>query len=635
MKNIFYVIFCIFFFVSVAFAQLPLGEVPGTISPPEPVKQEKPEPAPATEKKGPDQVHGNDKPETQPEQAMETRPPETKPKPKVETPSIPNPVESPMSNAEAEMLHKQLLVLAKVDTPDQLFEYIKACVQSRNYQGAELAMAFGKTKYSTTELKQGCLTSWGQIVIRLEEVKPYELTAHLGESKSTEFPQYSSWTKRRFRMSSGSIVMIEFEKDSNDCWQIAPDSIMMTDEILEKVLYERPIRGDWLSRIVPDWMYGIVLGLSYYQWAILALGLLSGVLTYFIVYLLFRLAMRTYIHVRYREVRKETNAAWRQVASICMAYVWLQSLSIAVPDQKVYTFAHYVFIIVVAIMVVAIVMKLIDVASAFLRIKLKSDFSEENVNNLIVPFFSRTLKGLAICLGVISVAHAFKLPVVGILSGLGIGGIAIAFAAKETVGNFFGSLTVLFDKPFEIGDWIITDGIEGTVETVGMRSTRIRTADDSLITIPNNNLTTAVINNLGKRRFRRFKTVLGVQYDTGVDRIDAFCEGVKELILKNPFTKKEGFNVSLYNLGDSAIEVQLNVMIVCPSSDTELRERAKLLRNVLKLAEELDVRFAFPTQTLYLDRDSSQPYKPLTDEDPSQAGKNSANRILYPDEQTG
>ena len=137
-----------------------------------------------------------------------------------------------------------------------------------------------------------------------------------------------------------------------------------------------------------------------------------------------------------------------------------------------------------------------------------------------------------------SVAELLELPLTSLIAGLGIGGLAVAMAAKETIENLFGSVTVICDRPFDIGDWIKMSDVEGTVETMGFRSTRVRTFYGSLVTIPNSKMLKANVDNLGKRPSRRYVTKLGVVYATPPDKIDAFCEAIRTLILTQPLTKK-------------------------------------------------------------------------------------------------
>ena len=160
------------------------------------------------------------------------------------------------------------------------------------------------------------------------------------------------------------------------------------------------------------------------------------------------------------------------------------------------------------------------------------------------------------------------------------------------------------DRTFSVGDWIVVgEGEEGTVEQMGFRSTRIRTFYNSLLTVPNSRFITATVDNMGKRRYRRLSTKFALTYDTPPDRIEAFCEGMREIVRQHPFMRKDYFQVYLNNLGDSALEVLVYVFWETPDWSAELRERHRFLLDSLRLAQALGVEFAFPTQTLYLKQD--------------------------------
>jgi MscS family membrane protein len=158
------------------------------------------------------------------------------------------------------------------------------------------------------------------------------------------------------------------------------------------------------------------------------------------------------------------------------------------------------------------------------------------------------------------------------------------------------------ERPFQVGDWVLIGDIEGTVEELGFRSTRIRTFYNSLITLPNVNLISAAVDNYGARRYRRWKTTLGVTYDTPPEKIEAFCEGIRELIRRHPYTRKDFFLVFLNDFGASSVDILVYMFFETPDWDTELRERHRLAVDILRLAGRLEVEFAFPTQTLHLVR---------------------------------
>jgi MscS family membrane protein len=213
---------------------------------------------------------------------------------------------------------------------------------------------------------------------------------------------------------------------------------------------------------------------------------------------------------------------------------------------------------------------------------------------------SRTLKIFVTVIGVVFVADNLNIDVTGLLAGLGLGGLAFALAAKDMVQNLFGSMTVLMDRTFSVGDWIVVGDHEGTVEHMGFRSTRLRTFYNSLVTIPNARFITADVDNMGERRYRRMKAVYGLTYDTPPDKIEAFCEGVRELVRQHPYMRKDYYHVYFNSFGAHSLDILVYVFWETPDWATELRERHRFLLDCLRLAKRLGVEFAYPTQTLYL-----------------------------------
>ena len=226
-------------------------------------------------------------------------------------------------------------------------------------------------------------------------------------------------------------------------------------------------------------------------------------------------------------------------------------------------------------------------------------------DDLLVPLARKSAKIIIFAVGLIYIANSLRIEILPLITGLGIGGLAVAFAAKDTIENFFGSIAVVVDRPFEVGDWVVINDVEGTVEELGFRSTRIRTFYNSQVTIPNATLVRATVDNYGRRRYRRFKTTIGVSYTTDPDAIDAFCAGVRELIRQHPTTRKDYYHVWLNDLGASSLNVLLYMFFETPDWATELRERHRFTLDVLRLAHRLNIEIAFPTQTLYLRRDEA------------------------------
>ncbi len=241
--------------------------------------------------------------------------------------------------------------------------------------------------------------------------------------------------------------------------------------------------------------------------------------------------------------------------------------------------------------------RLIDFASAYLQHHARQ--TKNKLDDVLVPLARKTLKVLVTVFILLVVASNMNLNLSGLVAGLGLGGLAFALAAKDMVQNLFGSITVLMDQSFHVGDWVKIGDVEGTVEEVGLRSTRIRTFYNSEIILPNSTLITASIDNLGKRQYRRLSCKISLIYGTTPEKIELFCEAIRELVRLHPYMRKDYFQVYLNELSASSLDVLVYVFWETPDWSIELRERHRFLMDILRIAEHLQIDFAFPTQTIH------------------------------------
>lgn len=216
----------------------------------------------------------------------------------------------------------------------------------------------------------------------------------------------------------------------------------------------------------------------------------------------------------------------------------------------------------------------------------------------IIPFIQTTLNIISIIIGLGYFLNVLHLNVTALLAGLSIGGLAIALAAQETIKNLFGSVTIFFDRPFKVGDWIQGDKIDGEVEEIGFRSTKIRSFHNSVIYVPNGKIADMTIDNYGMRDFRRFKTTLGLRYDTPPVVIQTFVQSLESYVLQHPFIRKDLYIIRLNDFAEYAINVLFYIYIISSTWQEECRIREEIMMTVLEIAEQLGIHFAFPTQTL-------------------------------------
>ena len=314
--------------------------------------------------------------------------------------------------------------------------------------------------------------------------------------------------------------------------------------------------------------------------------------------------IRTYIKslvgkTRLEYLNKAVDRAGRPIGGLVMAGVFF----LGVPKLAfTLSIAHGAALATKALAAYSVVWlgyRLIDVLAFWMGSK--AEGTESKLDDQLVPLIAKTLKVFVAVLGGIFVLQNLNVDVGSLLAGVGLGGLAFALAAKDTIANFFGSVMIFIDRPFQIGDWIVVGGVEGTVEEVGFRTTRVRTFYNSLVTVPNASITTTNVDNYGMREFRRYTTTLGLAYDTPVPKVQAFCEGLRALLSGMPGIRKDYYMVEFQSFGNSTLNILLYCFMTCDSWNEELRIRTHLNLEILRLAKALGVSFAFPTQTLHID----------------------------------
>ncbi|MAE61860.1 MAG: mechanosensitive ion channel protein MscS [Planctomycetaceae bacterium] len=379
---------------------------------------------------------------------------------------------------------------------------------------------------------------------------------------------------------------------------------------------------------------GSAFSLTYRQW----IGLFALILVGLALDMLVRLWLRVILQRLTRRAGAETDKPQaarvvRPLGLVAAALFWLWLL----PSLQLEGAAESILSVAVRLIsVLACVWAgwgVVDSISTVLMAKAAK--TETKVDDVLVPLFRKTVKVFIVVLGVIYGAAAMNVEIAPLLAGLGIGGLAFGLAAKDTIENFFGSVAVVLDRPFHVGDWVVIGETEGIVEEIGFRSTRVRTFYNSLMSVPNATLVRAVVDNYGSRRYRRWKTYVGVQYDTPPDRIIAFTEGIRELVRHHPYSRKDYFQVYLNDFADSSLNILLYVFFEVPDWSTELRERERLFIDIVRLADQLEVNFAFPTQTIHLfQEDKHAMHTPgrlpqaQTDASAQEVGVTAAHRII-------
>lgn len=228
--------------------------------------------------------------------------------------------------------------------------------------------------------------------------------------------------------------------------------------------------------------------------------------------------------------------------------------------------------------------------------------TDSSLDDQLVPFISKTLKLFLVVTGILVVAQNMGYSISGLIASLGIGGIAVAMAAKDTIANLFGSVMLLIDRPFVVGDWIKTSKFEGVVEEIGFRSTRIRTFAQTLVNVPNSMLANMVVDNIDARSKRRIKMRIGITYATSTEKMQQAVTGIEQILKAHSGVDQDFSLVKFDNFDDSALSIFLYYFSKDKNWTAYLQVRQEVNMQIMQLLESLELEFAFPSQSLYIEQ---------------------------------
>ena len=230
--------------------------------------------------------------------------------------------------------------------------------------------------------------------------------------------------------------------------------------------------------------------------------------------------------------------------------------------------------------------------------RFSSDLSKE-VGNFILTI----LKILIVGVGLGAMLQVWGINVTALVASLGIGGLAFALAAKDAASNLFGSFSLLADKSIRIGEWIKVNGVEGTVEDIGMRTTKIRSFGKSLITVPNQIVANNPIENFSRRGVRRIKMRIGLTYSTSSEQMIKIVEEIKYMLHNHEhISQKETLLVNFESFGDSALNIFIYTFTSTANWEKYLDIREDVHLKIMHIVEENNSSFAFPSQSIYVEQ---------------------------------
>jgi MscS family membrane protein len=411
----------------------------------------------------------------------------------------------------------------------------------------------------------------------------------------------------RWRLRGSEIALHRMTAgDRTGEYLFTPDTVARAKDFFLKVR-ELPLldgtsgggfHAPWQEQWVPPSLRPEVFGVAYWQWLLITALIFVG------------LIMRQVVRIAGFVVKQATSktamnwddelvdALTGPVTHLGTTGIWFASLHLIGVGGTAYTVIAFLIKGAFFVNLAYLAYKLAGFIGNQLEHQVKQ--KHQDINQGLLRLLKQTLQILALVFCLLLGAQNMGMDVASLIAGLGIGGLAFALAAKDTLANLLGSVMLMLDRPFRIGDYIVSSGVEGTVEEIGFRCTRVRTPANSLVSIPNSNLVLANIDNLGMRDFRRVRETYTLTYGTPPELIEPFCEGVRGILRSRPEVKQDAIVVNFTNLGASSLDVLVNYHLKVDTWDQELAVRQAVLCEVLRLAGRLPVEFAFPTQTLHV-----------------------------------
>lgn len=222
-------------------------------------------------------------------------------------------------------------------------------------------------------------------------------------------------------------------------------------------------------------------------------------------------------------------------------------------------------------------------------------------NTLFIRFTAKLIRFFTVLIGTFISLNILIPNISSVITGLGLGGVAVAFVSKDALSDILTGMFFIMDKPFVIGDWIEIDGLEGTVEDITFRSTRIRTFTQGLIMMPNAQISSENIINWTRMKKRRVKFELGVSYHTQVATLNECITRIKDLLAAHPDIENESFLVAFENFGDYTLNIQITYFSLRTDYASYLSIKETINIQILELCHELGVNIAFPTQTVIIE----------------------------------
>jgi MscS family membrane protein len=373
-------------------------------------------------------------------------------------------------------------------------------------------------------------------------------------------------------------------------WRIASPTLLAMAPLLEQ--------SPWIEdRLPPLWVETRFLEIALWQWlALPLLAIAAWLAARGIVFALSR-PLRTLARRLLgddHELEERARAPQRLLVGVLLFRAGLNALALSLPVQEPLALAASALAWIAVVWLGA---RIADVAAD--RVGERLAASERTSAASLLPLGTRVVKGVLGAVAALAVLQSFGVNVTGLVAGLGIGGLAVALAAQKTVENLFGGVSLVADQPVRVGDFCRFGDRLGTVEAIGLRSTRVRTLDRTVVTIPNADFSALQLENYAERDRIWLKVMIGLRYETTPDQLRHVLAALRSLLAGDSRVDPDPGRVRFVALGAYSLDIEVFAYILTPDINEFLAIREELLLAMMDVVAASGTGFAFPSQTIY------------------------------------
>lgn len=471
-------------------------------------------------------------------------------------------------------------------------------VGSKNYQRASQFFNVKKSRRSAQQREKLVIT-FQKLLDKSGNIFPYSLLNNSGAGKSDDdLSQELDYVGTMVVNGNNVKILVEnvSKADEAPLWLFSSSTVndilaakvsddLLLDQFLPQYLKEKTLAGvplgHWIAML-------IMLFLSYY---------FAKFVIFLLIWIL-RVVWKKSATDPIEGVVKALALPFQIYLAVLVFVVFSKEIGISIiVRQKLSTITLIVGIVAFLILL----WRLTDFIGSYSRRKMNFQGRVSAVS--IILFLRRFIKIAIVVFGAISILSTLGFDVTAGIAALGIGGIALALGAQKTVENFVGSVTLIADQPIRVGDFCSVSGITGTVEQIGMRSTRIRTQNRTIVTIPNGEFSSSKIENFAPRDRFLMRSTFGLRYETTPDQMRFLLVEIRKLLYAHPMVNNDPARVRFINIGKSTLDLEVFAYINAVDYDNFLEVQEDLLLRFMDTVAESGTDFAFPSQTLYFAKD--------------------------------